>query len=110
MIAVRIGPEWRLVAVGAPDYFAARGVPRTPQDLVNHNCICLRLTTAGVLYAWEFHRVGRDIRMRVDGQLTLNSALPMVEATLPGYGIAYVPKISWRHHSNASLRVLSARC
>ncbi|WP_313193795.1 LysR family transcriptional regulator [Shinella zoogloeoides] len=92
MIAVRIGPDWRLVAVGAPDYFAARGVPRTPQDLMQHNCICLRLTTAGGLYAWEFQQGGRDIRMRVDGQLTFNSTLPMVEAALAGYGIAYVPE------------------
>jgi DNA-binding transcriptional LysR family regulator len=92
MIAVRIGPDWRLVAVGAPDYFAARGIPQTPQDLVHHNCICLRLTTAGGLYAWEFQRDGRDIRMRVDGQLTFNSTLPMVEAALAGYGIAYVPE------------------
>jgi len=92
MIAVRIGPDWRLVAVGAPAYFAARGVPQTPQDLMQHNCICLRLTTAGGLYAWEFQRDGRDIRMRVDGQLTFNSTLPMVEAALGGYGIAYVPE------------------
>lgn len=92
MIAVRIGPDWRLVAVGAPDYFAARGIPQTPQDLVHHNCICLRLTTAGGLYAWEFQRDGRDIRMRVDGQLTFNSTLPMVEAALAGYGIAYLPE------------------
>jgi DNA-binding transcriptional LysR family regulator len=92
MVAVRIGPDWRLVAVGTPGYFAARGVPRTPQDLVHHNCICLRLTSAGGLYAWEFQKEGRDIRMRVDGQLTFNSTLPMVDAALAGYGIAYVPE------------------
>lgn len=92
MIAVRIGPDWRLVAIGAPEYFAARGIPQTPQDLVNNNCICLRLATAGGLYAWEFQQDGRDIRMGVDGQLTFNSTLPMVEAALAGYGIAYVPE------------------
>jgi DNA-binding transcriptional LysR family regulator len=92
MIAVRIGPDWRLVAIGAPGYFVARGVPQTPQDLVHHNCMCLRLATAGGLYAWEFQRDGRDIRMRVDGQLTFNSTLPMVEAAIAGYGIAYVPE------------------
>lgn len=92
MIAVRIGPDWRLVAVGTPGYFAARGIPQTPQDLVQHICIGLRLTTAGGLYAWEFNRDGRDIRMRVDGQLIFNSTLPMVEAALAGYGIAYVPE------------------
>ena len=92
MVAVRIGPDWRLVAVAAPAYFLARGIPRTPQDLMHHNCICLRLTTAGGLYAWEFQQDGRDIRMRVDGQLTYNSTLPMVEAAVAGYGIAYVPE------------------
>lgn len=92
MIAVRIGPDWRLVAVGTPGYFAERGIPQTPQDLVQHMCIGLRLTTAGGLYAWEFNRDGRDIRMRVDGQLIFNSTLPMVEAALAGYGIAYVPE------------------
>ena len=92
MVAVRIGPDWRLVAVGAPQYFAARGVPQTLQDLTQHNCIGLRLTTAGGLYAWEFHKDGRDIRMRVDGQLTFNSTLPIVEAAVAGYGIAYVPE------------------
>ncbi|TGT45121.1 LysR family transcriptional regulator, partial [Mesorhizobium sp. M8A.F.Ca.ET.167.01.1.1] len=51
MIAVRIGPDWRLVAVASPDYFARRPVPRTPQDLVAHDCINLRLTTFGGLYA-----------------------------------------------------------
>jgi DNA-binding transcriptional LysR family regulator len=92
MVAARIGPDWRLVAVGTPGYFAARSAPRTPQDLVHHNCICLRLTSAGGLYAWEFQKEGRDIRMRVDGQLTFNSTLPMVDAALAGYGIAYVPE------------------
>ncbi|KQV41750.1 MULTISPECIES: LysR family transcriptional regulator [unclassified Rhizobium] len=98
MVAVRIGPDWRLVAVGAPGYFEARGIPQTPQDLMGHNCICLRLATAGGLYAWEFQQDGRDIRMRVDGQLTFNSTLPMVEAALAGYGIAYVPEDTVANH------------
>jgi DNA-binding transcriptional LysR family regulator len=92
MIAVRIGPDWRLVAVGSPDYFAISGLPKTPQDLVGHNCINLRLTTGGGLYAWEFHKDGRDVRVRVDGQLVFNSTLPMVNAALAGYGVAYVPE------------------
>lgn len=92
MIAVRIGPNWRLVAIGSPDYFAARGVPQTPQDLVGHNCINQRMTSGGGFYAWEFERDGQDIRVRVDGQLIFNSTLPMVDAALAGYGIAYVPE------------------
>ncbi len=92
MIAVRIGPDWRLVAVASPDYVERHGRPATPQELVNHLCINLRQTTAGGLYAWEFEKGGRDLRVRVDGQLTFNSTLPMVEAASSGYGIAYVPE------------------
>ncbi|TIT94249.1 MAG: LysR family transcriptional regulator, partial [Mesorhizobium sp.] len=92
MIAVRIGPDWRLVAIASPDYFSRRPVPRTPQDLVGHDCIGLRQATFGGLYAWEFEKKGRELRVRVDGQLTFNSTLPMIDAALSGYGIAYVPE------------------
>jgi len=92
MIAVRIGPNWRLVAIGSPDYFAERGVPRTPQDLVSHTCINQRMTSGGGFYAWEFQGDGQDLRVRVDGQLIFNSTLPMVDAAIAGYGIAYVPE------------------
>jgi DNA-binding transcriptional LysR family regulator len=92
MIAVRICPDWRLVAVASPDYFLRRPVPKTPQDLVGHECICLRQATFGGLYAWEFEKKGRELRVRVDGQLTFNTTIPMVDAALAGYGIAYVPE------------------
>ncbi len=92
MVAVRIGADWRLVAVASPEYVARRGRPSTPQDLVGHACINLRQTTMGNLYAWEFASKDRELRVRVEGQLTFNSTLPMVEAALSGYGIAYVPE------------------
>ena len=41
MIAVRIGPDWRLVVVGSPSYFAGRAMPKTPHDLTGHRCINL---------------------------------------------------------------------
>lgn len=53
MIAVRIGPDTRLVAVGAPTYFERHPLPVTPQDLMAHRCVNLRLETRGDLYAWE---------------------------------------------------------
>ncbi|RUY00950.1 LysR family transcriptional regulator, partial [Mesorhizobium sp. M7A.F.Ca.US.005.03.2.1] len=74
MIAVRIGPDWRLVAVASEEYFAHHPVPTTPQDLVDHDCINMRQATFGGLYAWEFARDGRDLRVRVEGQLTFNSS------------------------------------
>lgn len=91
MIAVRIGPDWRLVAVAAPDYLAAHGRPRHPQDLVRHRCINTRQETSGGLYAWEFEKDGKELRVRVSGQLTFNNSYAMVDAAVSGFGIAYVP-------------------
>ena len=65
MVAVRIGPDMRSAVVGAPSYFAKRPKPRTPQDLTAHTCINLRLPTRGGLYAWEFAKRGREIRVRI---------------------------------------------
>lgn len=92
MIAVRIGPDWRLVAVASPDYFASRGMPDHPQDLLRHSCINMRHITAGGLYAWEFEKDGRPLRVRVDGQLTFNNSYAMIDAAMVGLGIAYVPE------------------
>ena len=92
MIAVRIGPDWRLVAVASPSYLNAHGVPEHPQDLVRHICINMRHETAGGLYAWEFEKDGQELRVRVDGQLIFNNSYAMIDAAVNGYGIAYVPE------------------
>lgn len=91
MIAVRIGPDMRMAVVGAPSYFKTRPEPRKPQDLVHHNCITLRLPHGG-LYAWEFEKGGRDLRVHVAGQLTYNSDTQELNAALAGLGLAYVPE------------------
>lgn len=92
MIAVRIGPEMRMAVVGAPGYFAARGKPKQPQDLTEHNCINLRLPTYGGIYAWEFEKRGRAMKVRVDGQLVFNTGLLRMNAVLAGLGLAYIPE------------------
>jgi DNA-binding transcriptional LysR family regulator len=92
MIAIRVGPDWRMVAVASPSYFAAHPVPEHPQDLIAHNCINMRQATAGGLYAWEFGKSGQDLRVRVDGQLTFNTSYAMIDAALNGHGIAFLPE------------------
>jgi DNA-binding transcriptional LysR family regulator len=92
MIAVRIGPDMRIAIVGAPAYFKNRSEPRKPQDLIGHNCINLRLPTHGGLYAWEFERGGRELKVRVEGQLVFNGTFQMLNAALAGFGLAYVPE------------------
>lgn len=92
MIAVRIGPDWRLVAVASPGYLATHPEPKHPKDLVQHICIKRRQPTAGGLYAWEFGKNGQEIRVKVEGQLTFNNSYAMIDAAMNGYGIAYVPE------------------
>jgi DNA-binding transcriptional LysR family regulator len=81
-----------MAVVGAPSYLKRRPEPKKPQDLLAHNCIKLRLPTHGGVYAWEFEKAGRDLRVRVDGQLTFNTTAQMLNAALAGLGLAYVPE------------------
>jgi DNA-binding transcriptional LysR family regulator len=90
MIAVPIGPDMRMIVVGAPAYLAAHEAPKTPQDLTSHNCINLRLPTYGGLYAWEFEKDGRELQVRVEGQLMFNNVGMITKAALAGHGLAYV--------------------
>ncbi|WP_431320027.1 LysR family transcriptional regulator [Rhizobium sp. YTU87027] len=92
MIAVRIGPDMRMAVVGAPAYFERRPKPQTPADLTDHNCINLRLPTYGGVYAWEFEKDGREVKVRVEGQLVFNNAQLRLNAALSGLGLAFVPE------------------
>ncbi len=112
MIAVRIGPDLRMAVVAAPAYFAERSPPKKPQDLTDHNCINLRLPTHGGLYAWEFERGDRELKVRVDGQLVFNGPTQMLNAALAGLGLAYVPQDLAQPHLDRGLltRVLEDWC
>lgn len=92
MIAVRIGPDIRFAAVATRRYFADRELPQEPNDLLQHNCINLRLPTHGGLWAWEFEKDGREVNVRVDGQLIYNSIYDCLDAAMAGLGLAYVPE------------------
>ena len=92
MIAIRIGPDMRMAVVGAPSYFANRPEPSKPQDLIAHNCINLRLPSHGGVYVWEFEQGARELKLRVEGQLVVNTTIQMLNAALAGLGLAYVPE------------------
>ena len=98
MIAERIGPDMRSAAVGAPSYFEAHPEPMRPQELITHNCINLRLPTRGGLYAWEFEKDGRELKVHVEGQLVFNGTFQTLNAALAGFGLAYVPEDVARPH------------
>jgi DNA-binding transcriptional LysR family regulator len=112
MVAVRIGPDFRMAVVGAPSYFARRAAPKKPQDLTAHDCINIRLPTYGGLYAWEFEKRGRELKVRVDGQLVFNAVALRLTAVLAGLGLAYLPEDQVQAHlaDGRLIRVLDDWC
>jgi DNA-binding transcriptional LysR family regulator len=113
MIAVRVSPDLRMAVVGSPSYFGERKRPKTPQELTNHNCLNLRLPThGGSLYAWEFEKNGRELNVRVEGQMVFNSAGLLLQGALRGLGLAYLTEGHvQRYVSQGKLvRVLSDWC
>ncbi|MBR1194097.1 LysR family transcriptional regulator [Bradyrhizobium sp. AUGA SZCCT0160] len=112
MIAVRIGPDFCMAVVGAPAYFERKPVPKKPQDLTAHDCINIRLPTYGGIYAWEFEKRGRELRVRVDGPLVFNNIALRMNAVMAGHGLAYLPEDQVKPHlaDGRLVRVLDDWC
>jgi DNA-binding transcriptional LysR family regulator len=79
-----------MIVVGAPSYFRRRERPKQPQDLTQHACINIRMPTHDSIYAWEFEKRGRTMKVRVDGQLVFNSGALRIKAAMAGLGLAYI--------------------
>lgn len=92
MIAVRIGPDIRMMAIAAPAYLARHTTPHTPHDLAQHDCINLRLPTSGGFYVWEFEKDGRALNVRVEGRLAFNESRWVAKAAEAGFGIGFLPE------------------
>lgn len=97
MIAVPCSPPVRFVVVGAPAYFATRKKPRTPADLLGHNCIRSRYPS-GAIYKWEFKKRGEEQAIGVNGALTLDNHNLMIEAALQGMGLVWTNEWSVAPH------------
>ncbi len=89
MVAVRVGPDFRMLVVATPGYFAKHAKPETPYDLQKHCCINLRLVSQGI-YAWEFANEGRELKVKVNGPLIFNNMPIIKDAALRGLGLAYL--------------------
>jgi DNA-binding transcriptional LysR family regulator len=112
MIALRIGPDFRMAIVGAPSYFDRRKRPRTPHDLADHDCINLRLPTSGGLYSWQFAKGGRELRVRAEGRLVFNTVSLMLKMALAGLGLTQLPEDVVQTHvaEGRLIRVLADWC
>jgi len=112
MIAMRIGPDMRMAVVGSPAYFARHSKPDIPSDLMQHNCITLRMPTYGGLFLWEFEKDGQELNVRVEGQMVFNNIAMRMEAALQGLGLAYMPEDLVQEHiaQGRLIRVLADWC
>ncbi|WP_454818820.1 LysR family transcriptional regulator [Labrys neptuniae] len=89
MLAVRIGRPFHWVVVGSPNYLAERGTPKTPSDLLNHDCIGYRIGGEPMPYQWEFRNRDRDLRVRPSANLIVNDAGALCALAEQGMGLAY---------------------
>ncbi|HEY0012340.1 MAG TPA: LysR family transcriptional regulator [Allosphingosinicella sp.] len=92
MIAVRISPEVQMALVGAPSYFERHPRPKVPQDLVDHECIKLRLGASRGQAPWNFRKGDQAPHVRIDGGVSFNSLTLIREAAIDGFGLAFLPK------------------
>ncbi|MBW4788123.1 LysR family transcriptional regulator [Alcaligenes faecalis subsp. faecalis] len=112
MIAVPIGPPLRMAIAASPEYFASHPIPKKPHDLLNHNCINMRMQSSGGIFVWDFQRRGKQLNVRVDGQLVFNTSPNIVDAVLAGLGVASLPEDEFAPHIEEGrlVRVLAAWC
>jgi DNA-binding transcriptional LysR family regulator len=89
MVQVRLTDPGRFVVAGAPSYLARRGTPQKPQDLLQHDCICIRTSTGGARYAWELERGKKAWRVPVEGTVTTNDTDLMRLLAVAGLGLLY---------------------
>jgi DNA-binding transcriptional LysR family regulator len=90
MIALPIGPLQKLVVVGSPKYLARRGRPKTPRELLAHDCVRQRIGDRGRFLEWEFVSGTKPVRIDVQGRLIVNEMRCALTAALEGNGLAYV--------------------
>ena len=112
MIAMRIGPDMRMAVVGSPAYFARHPQPVIPRDLMQHNCINIRMPTYGGIFPWEFEKNGEELKVRVEGQLVFNNIAMRLGAALQGLGLAYMAEDLVQAHVDEGwlIRVLADWC
>lgn len=89
LVAVRLGPEMRQLAVAAPAYLANQAPPAHPRELIHHRCIRWRWPGQSTPYAWEFFENGTWFEVAVSGPVIFNDKEAALRAMLQGIGIGF---------------------
>ncbi|WP_198972425.1 LysR family transcriptional regulator [Xylophilus sp. ASV27] len=115
MVAVPVTPPLEMAIVGAPAYFERHGVPQTPEDLMQHNCLAYRFTSSGTIDRWSFtspDAEGRTVVFEPQGNALFNDDESMLRGALQGVGLVqHIDLYVRRYLADGSLvRVLGAWC
>jgi DNA-binding transcriptional LysR family regulator len=108
----KVNPKGKVPTLVRYDGSRRRPKPKNPQDLTAHDCVNIRLPTYGGIYAWEFEKRGRALKVRVEGQLVFNNIALRVNAALAGLGLAYLTEDQVQEHvaKGRLVRVLGDWC
>jgi DNA-binding transcriptional LysR family regulator len=88
----------RALVIGAPEYWAARGIPKHPRDLEHHTCVLMRNPAGILIDLWEFHRGAEKVAVRVGGWLSSSGREIVLDRVLAGEGIARLNQLTTRAH------------
>ncbi len=90
MVAVPLGGPQRLVVVASPDYLRDHGTPRSPQALLDHDCIRQRFVSPTRFFEWKFRAEDAPLTIEVSGRMIYSEMRSALEAARMGLGLAYV--------------------
>jgi DNA-binding transcriptional LysR family regulator len=87
LIATRVGTI-RQIVCGSPDYFVARGTPKSPDELRHHDCVTFEslMSPAG----WKFVIDGSPVTVAVNSRLVVNTAEAAIDAATMSLGVTRV--------------------
>lgn len=88
-VAVRLSESEPGAYVASPHYLQRNGVPATPQDLLDHDCIRHRQPTSGRIAGWRFITSEGDFAVEPYGRLIFNDLRTVVAAARQGLGIGW---------------------
>ncbi len=98
MVVVPVSPPIGIAVFAAPAYLQRRGTPKTPRDLLSHDCIRMRLPSSGAMFPWRFSRGGEDFEVPVDGRLIVNDPDLTKQMAVDGVGLGYLPRVLVEDH------------
>lgn len=98
LVGVRLADNRRLV-VAAPSYVERHGVPRSPADLLQHNCLTL-IADSSQYRGWLFREHGKVYTQRIGGTLSCNDGAVLLDWVLAGRGLAW--RSWWEVHLEIS--------